>query len=207
MARQREHGTGGQRPTQVGSNGFVNRRSTVQSRPPAHSSQNPVGDESLPCCAGAVSVRAGGLWVGYDCLVHGAEQWRPVVGLEEIYRVSSLGRVQRAETGRVLSPAVAPNGYLTVVLCFAGIPNTRKVHQLVADAFIGPRPNGATINHIDAVKLNNRHWNLEYISHAENVAHAKRMGLLTGPRSKACSKCRIPGHTALTCERRQVVSP
>ncbi len=38
--RSRKSGISGQLPAQSGSNGFVNRRSTVQSRPPAQDSSN-----------------------------------------------------------------------------------------------------------------------------------------------------------------------
>lgn len=40
----------------------------------------------------------------------------------------------------------------------------RKVHQLVALAFIGERPDGHQINHIDENKTNNIPENLEYLT-------------------------------------------
>ena len=109
--------------------------------------------------------------------------WREVEGWP--YEVSDAGEVRRSRSGRfktgvgrVLKPGLASSGYLSVNL-YDG-PRRRKgalVHHLVAHAFIGPRPVGAQINHIDGIKSNNSAVNLEYVSRAENVAHASRLGL------------------------------
>ncbi len=51
------------------------------------------------------------------------------------------------------------------------------VHQLVVEAFIGPRGN-LEVNHIDGDKRNNRVANLELVTRRENALHASAMGLL-----------------------------
>lgn len=108
------------------------------------------------------------------------EEWRPVVGQEGRYEVSSLGRVRfvgprlrNGVPGRVLRPSVMSNGYYGVGV---GTRTTRTVHSLVAEAFIGPRPDGCEVNHIDANKLNNALANLEYVTPVGNARHAHRMG-------------------------------
>lgn len=45
------------------------------------------------------------------------------------------------------------------------------VHKLVAECFIGPRPNGFVIDHIDRNKLNNSVSNLRYVSVSTNTAN------------------------------------
>lgn len=56
-------------------------------------------------------------------------------------------------------------GYRFVNLCRKGEkPKSKWVHKLVADAFLGPRPPGLVINHIDSNPANNRADNLEYIT-------------------------------------------
>ena len=98
------------------------------------------------------------------------EEWRSVDGWGGWYEVSSLGRVRRTLTGDLLT-TYESRRYLAVTLsgprklCI-------KVHRLVALAFLGPRPEGLQINHLDGDRHNNRAENLEYISRKGNVAHA-----------------------------------
>lgn len=51
------------------------------------------------------------------------------------------------------------------------------VHRLVAELWIGPCPPNRVVNHKDGVKANNHYTNLEYLSQADNVRHAVKMGL------------------------------
>lgn len=103
------------------------------------------------------------------------ERWRPVVGYETTYAVSSLGRVRRegartgATVGRVLRPIRHPNGYLQVSLSQDNKRLTRWLHRVVAEAFIGPRPAGHHIDHVDGDPTNNAVANLRYVTPAENV--------------------------------------
>jgi hypothetical protein len=69
--------------------------------------------------------------------------------------------------------------YLRIYLRRDGKAHGIYIHALVAEAFIGPRPEGMEINHIDAVKTNNRPGNLEYVTGEENLRHAHLNGLLT----------------------------
>lgn len=114
------------------------------------------------------------------------EEWRDVSGFEGYYQASSLGRVRSVDrrvpdrnrfvVGRVLKTWVA-NNYLNLGLNLNGIRKTQRVHVLVARTFLGDRPTGFDINHIDGNKLNNRADNLEYCSHSDNINHAVRIGL------------------------------
>ena len=45
-------------------------------------------------------------------------------------------------------------------------------HRVISDCFLGERPDGFTVNHIDGDKMNNSLVNLEYITFAENYKHA-----------------------------------
>ena len=60
------------------------------------------------------------------------------------------------------------NRYFTVEI------NGRKryVHQLMAETFIGPRPNGCVVDHINRVKGDNRIENLRYVTQSENLANS-----------------------------------
>lgn len=110
------------------------------------------------------------------------EEWKEVLG--GIYLVSSLGNVRRkqpgkgARIGKNLTPSVDTVGYLVVTPCVKGIRRVTRIHCLVADAFLGPRIHGMQINHKDGNKTNNIPSNLEYVTQAENMAHAGRTGLM-----------------------------
>jgi hypothetical protein len=102
------------------------------------------------------------------------EEWRPVVGFEGTHEVSSLGRVRSLLSNKVLKPIKHTGGYRCVSPCGK---RHRTIHSLVAAAFIGPRPHGLDINHIDGDKTNNAAVNLEYVTRKENMQHARRTGL------------------------------
>lgn len=106
------------------------------------------------------------------------EAWRPIVGLEAYYSVSSLGRIRRdggnkgARIGRILKLWTHPRGYVYVRLCVNRAYSGHTIHSLVAAAFIGPRPDGHEVNHINGDKTDNRAANLEYVTPQENKAHS-----------------------------------
>lgn len=117
------------------------------------------------------------------------EEWLPVRGYEGLYEVSNLGRIRsyhkwRGRGGivpqlRKLYPQ--PKGYLQINLSKDGHQKWLLVHVLVAEAFIGPRPEGLEIDHIDTNKGNARVDNLEYVTRSENHRRAYRMGLVRKP--------------------------
>jgi hypothetical protein len=125
------------------------------------------------------------------------EEWRPVVGYEGLYEVSSTGDVRsldkyipcgyesrgkRLQRGKILKPYLNAHGYYTVALCNGGPKKeqrTRSVHQIVTEAFVGPRPSESHgVNHKDGNKANNDARNLEWVTAAENTKHAQASGLI-----------------------------
>lgn len=108
------------------------------------------------------------------------EEWRDVVGWEGTYSVSNLGRVRSDRqrrgvvVGRILRPGRTGKKpqYLAVALCKHCKGNMRKVHRLVAAAFIGPCPEGKEVNHKNGDFFDNRAENLEYVTRSENMLHA-----------------------------------
>ena len=106
------------------------------------------------------------------------EQWRPVVGYEGLYSVSSHGRIRdeidrnRYRAGRIRAGCPNADGYLRISLTKDFKRKKWFVHKLVAEAFIGLPVDGMEVNHIDGVKTNNRLDNLEYRTHQGNMRHA-----------------------------------
>ena len=54
----------------------------------------------------------------------------------------------------------------------------KTIHRLVAEAFCSGYKENLQVNHIDGVKTNNHHTNLEWCTHAENMKHAYDTGLI-----------------------------
>jgi hypothetical protein len=108
------------------------------------------------------------------------ENWLPVVGYEEYYEVSDCGRVRSLERiffdrrgarkhykSRILKTAIK-DSYPEVTLCINYEKDRRRVHDLMAAAFIGPRPSGMYVCHNDGVKDNNKINNLRYDTPGSN---------------------------------------
>lgn len=106
--------------------------------------------------------------------------WRPVPGFEETYEVSDRGEVRsrpRAGTkGGFLKPYINKGGYLKITLRSRGHRTDRTLHKVVAEAFLGPRPAGQDIRHLDGNKLNCALSNLAYGTRSENELDKLRHG-------------------------------
>ncbi len=109
------------------------------------------------------------------------EEWRPVVGYEGYYEVSSLGRVRgvdRKDARGAFRPGIIRKtridkrtGYEYVYLRKDGAEKNCTVHRLVAQAFI-PIPDGEVeVNHINENRTDNRAENLEWVTRAQNSNH------------------------------------
>ena len=107
------------------------------------------------------------------------ELWSPIPGFEG-YDVSNLGnvrswRMHRGVAGpRLLRTSPDNRGYMCTALYGPGGRKPVKVHWLVAAAFLGPRPDGLVIRHLDGNCANNRAGNLVYGTPEENIADSVR---------------------------------
>lgn len=96
------------------------------------------------------------------------EEWKWIKGFEGQYQISNYGRVKsfkKTKGGYILSNQNATGDYLRIVLRNS-VTNKKKsiaIHQLVAEHFIGDRPQGYQVHHKDGNKQNNIVSNLEYI--------------------------------------------
>jgi len=77
------------------------------------------------------------------------------------------------------------DGYPRVVLSRDGSFKHVTVHKLVAETFIGPRPDGMQINHKDLNRGNPNVRNLEYLTPTENVEYSKVRGANYASRGNA----------------------
>jgi len=118
------------------------------------------------------------------------EIWKDIVDYEGIYQVSDFGRIKslsriRYNIGKypflskdkILIPCANSDGYLTINLCKDGKSKNKKVHQLVAIAFLNHIPDGGLtqVDHIkEGNKLDNRAENLQLLTKRGNVSKYKK---------------------------------
>ncbi|XTP37104.1 NUMOD4 motif-containing HNH endonuclease [Mycobacterium sp. TJFP1] len=125
-----------------------------------------------------------------------SEEWRPIPGFEGYLEVSNQGRVRsvdrmtyvsrsrggnpywRRHAGRVLDQTTHPRGgYKYICLNGGGkVRNNAKVHHLVLEAFVGPRPEGMECCHANDIPDDNRLENLRWDTPRANVEDRVRIG-------------------------------
>lgn len=103
------------------------------------------------------------------------EQFRKVVGNDN-YSISNNGRLLNKKGKE--KTFQKKDGYLKVDLYMNGIKSSKRVHRLVAEAFIPNPKNKPDVNHKDGNKCNNSVDNLEWVDKKENMQHASKNGLL-----------------------------
>lgn len=110
------------------------------------------------------------------------EIWKNVKNYEGLYQVSNLGKIKtlqrRGATTKIIKPKKNSNGYLIVGLHKNGIRKEVAIQRLVAIAFIKNLEEKPEVNHIDGNKENNNVFNLEWVTHKENMEHARNNNLI-----------------------------
>lgn len=145
------------------------------------------------------------------------ETWKPIVGYEGLYEISSLGSIRalrrsgryRGRWGEAVMNFPAKNmiastsrsGYKYLCLKKPDEPAVKfLLHRLVMAAFVGPPPNGEQVNHRDGDKSNNAVSNLEYCTPCQNVRHC--IDVLGKKRGESMSKLKESDVVAIRSDSR-----
>lgn len=122
-----------------------------------------------------------------------AEYWRDIAGFDGVYQVSNCGNVRRAQRGyqgrakaKVLAASVNSSGYPLVLLYQRGVRKVSLVHRLVAEAFLGPAPNGAVVCHNNGNPSDNRVENLRWGTQSDNISDSVKHGTHRNTRKVEC---------------------
>lgn len=99
---------------------------------------------------------------------------------ETDYTIDTQGNIYSIKRKKYIKPVPDKDGYLRVNLYLNKKMYTKKVHRLVAIAFIPNPLNLPVVNHLDCDILNNDVSNLEWTTFEGNTEHARQHGLLKG---------------------------
>lgn len=106
------------------------------------------------------------------------EIWKPISGYENLYDVSSLGRIRsyprngtRDKEIHILHPSIDSRGYCRVALCKDNTMKQYSIHRLVLKTFTPVDKTELEVNHIDGNPRNNTLDNLEWVTPSENHLH------------------------------------
>lgn len=129
------------------------------------------------------------------------EQWLAVPGYEGIYEISDQGRIRSLDRivqhkdlsstrrkGKLLKPWSSMSGHLTVRLSKGGILESKSVHTLVLEAFVGKRPDGCEARHLNDQPTDNRLSNLKWGTRSENSLDRGRNGIDHNVNKKFCPR-------------------
>ena len=118
-----------------------------------------------------------------EALASTSRQWRYVVGSGNSFEVSDKGDIRKVSTGKTVKQTPDHNGRLCCGVMHNDMRKIRKVHIMVAEAFIGIRPNGYKIKLLDGNKNNCSIRNIVYIS-PEDHQKDRRLDKTVAPSAK-----------------------
>lgn len=127
------------------------------------------------------------------------ETWLDIKGYEGFYQVSNLGRIRSIDRiscgrnlkGRIIKQTKNKMDYMLCILSKEGKTSTKKVHRLVAEAFLVNTDNKPQVNHINGIKYQNNVENLEWATFSENQTHAYKNGLSISSKGESHGRSKI----------------
>lgn len=105
-------------------------------------------------------------------------EYRTIPGLAAFYLAGSDGSVWSCGRGRWKRVAETPDrGYLKVsVVGPDGRKMSWRLHRVILEAFVGPRPDGMEARHLNGTKTDNRPDNLTWGTPEQNFEDRRRHG-------------------------------
>ncbi|MFP3470796.1 NUMOD4 domain-containing protein, partial [Micrococcus sp. SIMBA_144] len=92
------------------------------------------------------------------------EVWKPVIGSNEKFLISSYGRFQRVykDGPKFLLPFMNGKGYMEIKVMYRGLYKSYKISNLVGTHFIGAPKENEVLRHKNGIKTDDYVGNLEY---------------------------------------------
>lgn len=141
-----------------------------------------------------------------------SEIWKPIVGFEELYEVSSLGRVralprtvfrpsgkvQKAARLLTISPHIKTKYNLVRLTKSKGDSPLCRVCVLVCEAFHGARPHGMFASHRNGNRQDDRADNLRWLTRKQNESEKVDHGTLLFGENSPVSKYTLKDAVAIS---------
>lgn len=93
----------------------------------------------------------------------------PLRSMNNQFGINKYAEVINFHTNRIIHSYIGVDMYEHIVLNMHGKKYRKRVHRLMAEAFLN---NCKVVDHIDTIKSNNRLDNLQSLTHSENIAKA-----------------------------------
>ena len=129
--------------------------------------------------------------------------WKKIIidGIETIYSVNNLGQVRNDVRNTYLTQYSEQEYRVVSIALGQGRGSKRKrVHRLVAEAFIPNPENKPYVNHKDGIRYHNDVENLEWVTPSENTKHAVETGLIGYQKKRAVRQYSLNGELMMTFE-------
>jgi hypothetical protein len=101
-----------------------------------------------------------------------SELWKPIKGYED-YHVSNTGKIKNSRN-MLLKPLENTDGYCRVFLFKNGISEQKRVHRLIAEAFIANPNNHPNVIHISRDKTDNDVSNLKWGFRSDSMKQRRK---------------------------------
>lgn len=101
-------------------------------------------------------------------------EFRKIKSLNFLYEIREDGRILRNAKSKkqikiILDKHHSETGYYAAFICRKGKVKRLMIHALVAECWLGDKPDGMEIDHIDRNAHNNHYSNLRYVNHSEQM--------------------------------------
>lgn len=128
--------------------------------------------------------------------------WKKIIidGIETIYSVSNQGEIRNDVRNRLLNLSTEYEYKVASISLGQGVMKRKRVHRLVAEAFIPNPENKPYVNHIDGIRYHNNVENLEWVTPQENAQHAVDAGLIGYSRARAVRQYNLNGEWLMSFE-------
>ena len=102
---------------------------------------------------------------------HINREFRKIKSLQFLYEVNDDGTILRNVKSKkhikiILDYHHSKNGYYVAFVNLKGKVHRVPMHRIVAECWLGDRPEGYEIDHIDRNTHNNKYTNLRYVTHS-----------------------------------------